>query len=34
MDSEFWQERWNANQIAFHQRHPNVMLGHHFNALN
>jgi thiopurine S-methyltransferase len=33
MDSEFWHERWNANQIAFHQGRPNAMLERHFAAL-
>ena len=33
MDSGFWHERWNANQIAFHQGQPKAMLERHFNAL-
>ena len=33
MDSNFWHERWNANQITFHQGRPNAMLERHFDAL-
>ena len=33
MDSDFWHQRWNANQIAFHQGRPNAMLERHFTTL-
>jgi len=29
MEHDFWHERWNANQIGFHQGRPNPMLERH-----
>jgi thiopurine S-methyltransferase len=34
MDAEFWHERWDANQIGFHQEQGNVLLKKHFAKLN
>lgn len=33
MDADFWHERWQANQIGFHQFKPNAMLVAHVGAL-
>jgi thiopurine S-methyltransferase len=33
MDREFWQKKWEKNEIAFHQREPNPLLVHHFDEL-
>ena len=34
MDASFWHERWEANQLGFHQNAPNRMLVGHMGALN
>ena len=34
MEHDFWHERWENDQIAFHEGRPNVLLEHHFDALN
>ncbi|MEM7745853.1 MAG: thiopurine S-methyltransferase [Pseudomonadota bacterium] len=34
MDANFWHERWQANQIGFHQPKPNAMLVAHIGALD
>ncbi len=33
MDSEFWKERWEKNQIGFHLDEVNPMLEKHFHEL-
>lgn len=33
MQADFWHQRWQDNQIAFHEKHGNRMLVEHFNAL-
>ncbi|MDG6094727.1 thiopurine S-methyltransferase [Acetobacter sp. AN02] len=33
MDSTFWQDRWNNNQIAFHSHHPEPLLITYYPAL-
>ena len=33
MEPEFWHQRWNENQIAFHERDGNVLLAAHFEDL-
>lgn len=33
MDADFWHERWNANQINFHEGKANALLVAHFDAL-
>jgi thiopurine S-methyltransferase len=33
MDAEFWQRRWEANEIGFHEGRPNVQLVKHAAAL-
>lgn len=34
MDANFWLERWQNNQIGFHEAQPNPMLVNHFKQLN
>ena len=34
MDPNFWHERWNANEIGFHQSKPNALLEKHFDTLS
>ena len=34
MKAEFWQERWEANQLGFHQNEVNDLLKRHWKALN
>lgn len=34
MDHEFWHQRWNANQIHFHEGKPNLLLVAYFEALD
>lgn len=34
MDAGFWQERWQRNQIAFHQHKTNPFLAKYFGALS
>ncbi|MEX1666559.1 thiopurine S-methyltransferase [Zhongshania arctica] len=34
MDAEFWHERWDANEIGFHQKQGNALLKAHFSKLN
>ena len=34
MDAEFWHERWDANEIGFHQKQGNALLKAHFAKLN
>ena len=34
MDRSFWNERWESNQIAFHQEQPNRLLVEQFQALS
>lgn len=34
VDRDFWNERWQTNQIAFHQTQPNRLLVEHFEALS
>lgn len=34
MDRDFWLEKWNSNEIAFHQSEVNRMLVGHFGALS
>jgi thiopurine S-methyltransferase len=34
MDAEFWHERWDANEIGFHQKQGNALLKKHFAKLN
>lgn len=34
MDAEFWHERWDANEIGFHQKQGNALLKTHFSKLN
>src|SRR3954468_8710723 len=33
MEHEFWRQRWESNQIAFHEGTPNALLTKHFGAL-
>ena len=33
MDPEYWHQKWNDNQIAFHEREGNVLLAAHFKDL-
>ncbi|MDF2367302.1 thiopurine S-methyltransferase [Sneathiella sp.] len=33
MEASFWHEKWNANEIGFHQSKPNTLLERHFEAL-
>lgn len=33
MKQEFWQEKWQANEIGFHQDAPHPLLKKHFSAL-
>lgn len=33
IDAKFWHERWNKNEIAFHEPKPNPLLVKHFNRL-
>ena len=33
MDHAFWHDKWQANQIGFHQPHPNGLLTRHLSAL-
>lgn len=33
MDSNFWQAKWQRNEIGFHEHRPNVLLVSHFSAL-
>ncbi len=33
MEASFWHERWNANEIGFHQNKPNALLEKHFEGL-
>lgn len=33
MEASFWHDRWNANEIGFHQNKPNALLEKHFEAL-
>ena len=33
MESQFWHDRWNANQISFHQGRVNAMLERHYARL-
>ncbi|MCP5081782.1 MAG: thiopurine S-methyltransferase [Alphaproteobacteria bacterium] len=33
MDPVFWHQKWNDNQIAFHEREGNVLLAAHFKDL-
>lgn len=33
MDTDFWLQKWNRNEIAFHQSEANPMLVEHFRAL-
>ncbi len=34
MDPEFWHQRWQANQIAFHEAEGNALLSKHFHLLS
>ena len=34
MDAEFWNEKWAAKDIAFHQQQANPLLNKYFNALS
>src|SRR6266404_8946226 len=34
MDEQFWLQKWEANQIAFHQGEANPLLVAHFDALS
>jgi len=34
MEPDFWHERWNTNDIAFHLEQVNPQLARHFKALN
>lgn len=34
MDAEFWQQRWEANEIAFHVNEANPLLVKHFGRLS
>ncbi len=34
MDTKFWLERWQNNQIAFHEGQPNRLLEEHFSSLS
>ncbi len=34
MEADFWHERWENNQIAFHEGEANVLLVKHFKALS
>lgn len=33
MDADFWHQRWNENNIAFHEGHPNALLKAHVDRL-
>lgn len=33
MDAQFWHQKWEANEIAFHEGSPNALLVRHFGAL-
>src|SRR5581483_4052631 len=33
MEHDFWRQRWETNQIAFHEGAPNALLTKHFPAL-
>lgn len=33
MDEQFWQSRWRAGRIGFHDSSPNIHLQNHFDAL-
>lgn len=33
MEASFWHDRWNANEIGFHQSKPNALLEKHFEGL-
>lgn len=33
MEHDFWRERWNANQIAFHEKDGNKLLARHFDVI-
>jgi len=32
MDADFWHQRWEKNEIAFHEKKPNAFLRKYFNA--
>ncbi len=34
MDANFWHNKWENNQIAFHRSEPNSLLTEHFNRLS
>lgn len=34
MDPSFWHQRWDKNEIAFHESKPNPLLVKHFNELS
>ena len=34
MDSSFWRQKWEKNQIAFHESKPNPLLVQHFHELS
>ncbi|HEY6528474.1 MAG TPA: thiopurine S-methyltransferase [Cellvibrionaceae bacterium] len=34
MDADFWQQKWQTNDIGFHQPQGNPLLAAHFNALD
>ena len=34
MDPEFWHQRWQANQIGFHEGQVNALLARHFDGLS
>jgi len=33
MDSQFWHDKWNSNQIAFHQAEANPLLVEYVDVL-
>jgi thiopurine S-methyltransferase len=33
MDASFWHDKWNKNEIGFHQSNPNALLEKHFESL-
>ena len=34
MDAEFWHERWQQNEIGFHESQPNALLVRHYDRLD
>lgn len=34
MNTDYWHQRWQANELGFNQAHPHVLLQRYFNDLN